>query len=41
MGEKVSIVMPTYNRGYVISDAIDSIIEQSYKDWELIIVDDV
>lgn len=40
MGEKVSIVMPTYNRGYVISDAIDSIIEQSYKDWELIIVDD-
>lgn len=40
MGKKVSIVMPTYNRGYIISCAIESIIAQSYKDWELIIVDD-
>ncbi|WP_264874456.1 glycosyltransferase family 2 protein [Vibrio agarivorans] len=36
----VSIVMPTYNRGYVISNAIQSVIEQVYKNWELLIVDD-
>ena len=36
----VSIVIPTYNRSHVISEAIDSIIQQSYKNWELIIVDD-
>ena len=36
----VSIVMPTYNRGYVIKNAIQSVIDQTYKNWELIIVDD-
>lgn len=37
---EVSIVMPTYNRGYIISSAIESVIAQSYSEWELIIVDD-
>lgn len=36
---KVSIVMPTYCRQHVIQKAINSIINQSYKNWELIIVD--
>lgn len=36
----VSIIMPTYNRAYVIQRAIDSVLEQTYRDWELIIVDD-
>ncbi|WP_417698540.1 glycosyltransferase family 2 protein [Psychromonas sp.] len=36
----VSIVMPTYNRDYVIGNAIKSVIEQVYQNWELIIVDD-
>lgn len=36
----VSIVMPTYNREYVIGKAIKSVIEQVYQNWELIIVDD-
>src|SRR3990167_1338260 len=36
----VSIITPTYNRAYVLGNAIDSVIKQSYKDWELIIIDD-
>lgn len=36
----VSVVLPTYNRGYILSEAIKSILNQSYKDFELIIVDD-
>ncbi len=35
-----SIIIPTYNRAHTIRKAIDSIINQSYGDWELIIVDD-
>ena len=36
----ISIVMPTYNRGNVIEKAIDSVINQTYSNWELFIVDD-
>nr|ARJ58042.1 glycosyltransferase [Streptococcus suis] len=36
----VSIVMPTYNCGRYISKTIESILEQTYQNWELIIVDD-
>lgn len=32
--------MPTWNRGGVIQNAIRSIIDQTYENWELIIVDD-
>jgi glycosyltransferase involved in cell wall biosynthesis len=35
-----SIVIPTYNRAHLISKAIESVIAQTYSDWELIIVDD-
>jgi len=37
---KVSIVLPTFNRGYTIWKTIQSIISQTYSNWELIIVDD-
>ncbi|MCX6716961.1 MAG: glycosyltransferase family 2 protein [Candidatus Taylorbacteria bacterium] len=37
---KVSIITPTYNRAGLIGDAIKSVLKQSYKDWELIIIDD-
>lgn len=37
---KYSIIMPTYNRGYIISRAIQSVVNQTYRNWELIIVDD-
>ncbi|MFD0589012.1 glycosyltransferase family 2 protein [Paenibacillus sp. GCM10027627] len=36
----ISIIMPAYNRGGVISEAIRSVIEQTYDNWELIVIDD-
>lgn len=36
----VSIIMCTYNREKFLARAIDSILAQTYADWELIIVDD-
>jgi len=37
---KVSIIIPTYNRARLIYKAIESILNQSYQDFEIIIVDD-
>ena len=37
---KISIVMASYNYAPIIGEAIESVINQTYKDWELIIVDD-
>ncbi len=36
----VSVVIPTYNRGYMLADAIESVLAQDYTDYELIVVDD-
>lgn len=38
--KKVSIIMPCYNDGKYIMEAISSIKDQTYTNWELIIVDD-
>ncbi len=38
--EKISVIMPCYNDGKYIMEAIDSIEKQTYQNWELIIVDD-
>jgi glycosyltransferase involved in cell wall biosynthesis len=35
-----SVIMPTYNRRHMIGKAIDSVIAQTFSDWELVITDD-
>ena len=36
----ISIIMPTYNRAYTIAEAIQSVLDQCYQRWELLIADD-
>ncbi len=36
----VSIIIPTYNRAHLIIDTLDSVLTQTYKEWECIVVDD-
>ena len=36
----VSIITPSYNSSKFIEECINSVISQTYKDWEMIIVDD-
>jgi len=36
----VSVIIPTYNRAWIVKEAIDSVLEQNFHDYELIVVDD-
>ncbi|MCX6786448.1 MAG: glycosyltransferase [Candidatus Kaiserbacteria bacterium] len=38
--QKVSIIIPTYNAEKFLDKAVESVLVQTFKDWELIIVDD-
>lgn len=37
---KFSIILPTFNRAHMIDRAVISVLSQTYKNWELIIMDD-
>ena len=37
---KISVIIPTFNRSKTIFRAIDSILKQTYKPYEIIVVDD-
>ena len=36
----VSVIIPTFNRSHLIGETLDSIIAQTYTNWECIVVDD-
>lgn len=36
----VSVVLPTYNRAQLLGDSVQSVLNQTYDDFELIVVDD-
>lgn len=40
MNEIVSVIMPMYNSAEFLDESIESVLLQTYKDWELIIIDD-
>jgi glycosyltransferase involved in cell wall biosynthesis len=37
---KVSVIIPAYNRAYIINEAIKSILSQTFTDFEVLIIDD-
>ena len=39
MGPSVSVVMPVFNSGQYLSDSIESVLCQTYSDFELLCVD--
>lgn len=40
MSPKISIIVPVYNAESTLHKCVDSIIHQSYQDWELLLIDD-
>jgi glycosyltransferase involved in cell wall biosynthesis len=40
MTPTISVIIPTYQRGELLRDAIESVEAQSYRDFELIVIDD-
>jgi glycosyltransferase involved in cell wall biosynthesis len=40
MSKQLSIIIPAFNREHLISVTLDSVIAQTFKDWECIVVDD-
>lgn len=40
MNPNVSVILPTYNRAHLIKGSLQSVLDQSYRDFEVIVVDD-
>ncbi|VCV39361.1 glycosyltransferase family 2 protein [Escherichia coli] len=40
MNNLISIIMPSFNSGKTIAESIESVISQTYENWELLITDD-
>lgn len=40
MRDLISVITPTYNCGKFIGETIESVLKQTYQNWEMIIVDD-
>src|SRR3989344_730686 len=40
MEPKISVIMPAYNASRFIGEAVESVLNQTFKDFELIIIDD-
>lgn len=40
MSEKITVIIPTYNKAPFISETIESVFSQTYPNWEIVIVDD-
>lgn len=40
MSPLVSIIIPNYNREELLKEALDSVIAQTYKNWEVVVIDD-
>jgi glycosyltransferase involved in cell wall biosynthesis len=39
-GVLVSIITPTYNRAHLLAAAVESVLSQTHRNWELIVIDD-
>tara|TARA_Y100000031_G_scaffold102701_1_gene112577 strand:+ start:672 stop:866 length:195 start_codon:yes stop_codon:yes gene_type:complete len=37
---RVSVIIPTYNRAKLLKKAVESVLDQTFQDFEVIIVDD-
>src|SRR5437867_1504366 len=37
---KVSVIIPTFNRAAMVCETIESVLAQTYKDFEIIVIDD-
>jgi glycosyltransferase involved in cell wall biosynthesis len=37
---KASVIIPTYNRGRFVREAVDSVLNQTFNDYEIVVVDD-